>query len=256
MKTKNINDYVSFGREINYLRLIRTNFPYHREYYVKDNLERLIKDIDELNLKVTSKVVWLRNLKEYKERLDKKSKNYTLKREDVNKITDLMDNIERVISAELQGRIVFVITEKRLKVDKLLDEIKDLFAQDVFITLPDLSRFDFNECGKCIAFERATAGAFHILRGTEGILRWFFDRFTSSSGCTDNWGNIIANLKNLSAPPPSEILDQLDAIRLNYRNPTAHPELIYTIDEVQDLLSECIAVVNRIVNHLKENNLI
>ena len=85
---------------------------------------------------------------------------------------------------------------------------------------------------------------------------WFFDKLTNSSGCQDNWGNIIINLKSIPVPPPSEILDQLDAIRVNYRNPTAHPELIYTTDDVQDLLSECIAVVNRVVNHLNDKNLI
>lgn len=256
MKTKNINDYVSFGRGINYLRFVRLGVPYHPKNFVKDSFEKLIRNIDELNLEVTSKVDWFRELKEYKERLDKTSSDFKLERKDVKKIYNLMNKIERVISAELQGRIVFVITEKRIKVEKLLDEIKDLFAQNIFNELPDLPRFDFKEGGKCIAFERSTAGAFHILRGMEGIVRWFFDKLNSSSGCKDDWANIVKNLKSLSVPPPSEILDQLDAIRVNYRNPTAHPELTYTNDDVQDLLSECIAVVNRIVNHLKDKNLI
>ncbi|MBY9021249.1 MAG: hypothetical protein KGD67_09335 [Candidatus Lokiarchaeota archaeon] len=256
MKTKNIKDYVAFGRDINYLRLVEPGFYYHKENFVKDSFERFIENIDELNLEVTSKINWFKELKKYKERLDKTNNDYKLREEDVNEIFPLMDKLNRVINAELEGRIVYVITEKRIKVEKLLDEIKDLFALNIFIELPDLPRFDFKEGGKCIAFERATAGAFHILRGLEGIVRWFFDKFTSSSGCTDNWGNILINLRNISVPPPSEILDQLDAIRVNYRNPTAHPELIYTIDDVQDLLSECIAVVNRIVNHLKDKNLI
>lgn len=256
MKTKNIKDYVAFGREINYLRLVEPGRPYHKSNFVKDSFERFIRNIDELNLEVTSKVIWFKELKEYKEKLDETDSKYTLKMEDVNEIFPLMDKLNRVIIAELQGRIVYVITEKRIKVEKLLDEIKDLFAQNIFNELPDLPRFDFKEGGKCIAFERSTAGAFHILRGMEGIVRWFFDKLNSSSGCKDDWANIVKNLKSLSNPSPSEILDQLDAIRVNYRNPTAHPELTYTNDDVQDLLSECIAVVNRIVNHLKDKNLI
>jgi len=256
MKTKSIIEYVAFGRYITYLRLINPGFSYHKKNFVKDGLERLIKNIDELNLEVTSKVIWFEKLKKYKKRLDKTNNDYKLKQEDVNEITLLMDNLNMVIIAELQGRIVYVITEKRIKVEKLLDKIEHLFAQNVFNELPDLPRCDFREGGKCIAFERTTAGAFHILRSLEGIVRWFFDKLTSSSGCKDNWGNIIINLKSISIPPPSEILDQLHAIRVNYRNPTAHPELIYTTDEVQDLLSECIAIVNRIVNHLKDKKLI
>ena len=206
MKTKSIIRYVSFGRIINYLRFIRPGFVYHDNNGVKDNIGFLIREINELNLEVTSKISWLNELIAYKEELDKKPKDYSIETEDVHKITILVDKIKEVIRAELDGRIVFVITEKRLKVEKLLDNISDIFGLDVFKALPVLPQFDFTESGKCIAFERPTAGAFHILRGTEGILRWFYDKINSSSGCTDNWGNIINNMQQLSTPPPKEIM--------------------------------------------------
>ncbi len=69
-------------------------------------------------------------------------------------------------------------------------------------------------------------------------------------------GPLIVHLRNMTNPPPIEIIDQANAIRRNYRNPTAHPEKIYDMDEVQDLLSECIAVVDRIVNCLKDRGII
>lgn len=256
MKTKNIMEYVLFGRVINFLRFLKDFVPYHKKNMVKDSLEMLISYVDKLNLSVTSRVRWFKLLKDYKELLDKTDKNYQLTKTNVKDLTDLMNRLGPVINAELEGRIVFIITEKRMKVDRLLNNIEDLFAQDVFIKLPFLPKLDFNEGGKCIAFERPTAGAFHVLRSMEGILRWFYDKLNNSSGCSDNWGNVIRNLRSMSAPPPSEIIDQLDAIRLNYRNPTAHPELVYTIDDIQDLLSECIAVVNRIVHHLKDKGII
>lgn len=256
MKTKNIKDFVDFGRSINYLRFILADALYNGKSMVKHSLEMIITSVDELNLLVTANLRWFLDLKEYKEKFDEKNSDYLVTKEDVIEISSLMHNIKETIDAELQGRNVFVITEKRMKVTNLLDDIKKLFAQDVFINLPDLPRFDFNESGKCIAFERPTAGAFHILRGMEGIMRWLYDKLTNSAGCSFNWGKIITNLKNISNPPPHEILDQSDAIRVNYRNPTAHPELIYTIDDAQDLLSECIAVVNRIVYHLRDNNLL
>lgn len=256
MKTEKINEYVLFGRAINFLRFVKDNILYHPKGMVKDSLEILISYVDNLNLSVTSNVRWFIDLKRYKELLDKTDEDYQLTETNVQALTKLMHSLSRVIDAELKGRIVFVITEKRMKVDKLLNNIEDLFAQDIFIKLPNLPKFDFNEGGKCIAFERPTAGAFHVLRSMEGILRWFYDKLNNSSGCSDNWGQVIKNLRHMSAPPPSEIIDQSDAIRVNYRNPTAHPELVYTIDDIQDLLSECIAVVNRIVNHLKDEGII
>ena len=84
----------------------------------------------------------------------------------------------------------------------------------------------------------------------------FYDQLNNSAGCRDLCGTINTNLKNMVNPPPNEIIDQSDAIRKNYRNPTAHPELIYDINEVQDLLTECIAVANRIINYLKKIGLL
>ena len=256
MKTENIIEYVIFGRVINFLRFAKENVPYHAKNMVKDSLEVLISYVDKLNLNVTSNVRWFKYLMGFKELLDNTDKDYQLTKDNVQSLTNHMHSLRCVIDAELEGRSVFVITEKRMKVNRLLNNIGNLFAQDVFIKLPNLPRFDFNEGGKCIAFERPTAGAFHILRGMEGILRWFYDKLNNSSGCSNNWGNVLVNLRSLSNPPPSEIIDQLDAIRVNYRNPTAHPELVYTIDDIQDLLSECIAIVNRIVNHLIDKGLI
>ena len=256
MKKKNIKDFVDFGRSINYLRFIQVDALNNGRSMVKYALETSITSVDELDLIVTANLRGFLALREYKEKFDEKNSDYLVSNEDIQEISSLMHHIKEVIDAELQGKNVFVITEKRMKVPKLLDDIKKLFATDVFINLPDLPRFDFTESGKCIAFERPTAGAFHILRGMEGIMRWLHDKLTNSSGCSYNWGPIINNLKKLSNPPPNEILDQSDAIRLNYRNPTAHPELTYTIDDIQDLLSECIAVVNRIVHHLIDYNML
>jgi hypothetical protein len=47
--------------------------------------------------------------------------------------------------------------------------------------------------------------------------------------------------------PPDALLDTLDRIRVNFRNPTSHPEKIYDLDEVQDLFGLCVDALNRIV---------
>jgi hypothetical protein len=52
--------------------------------------------------------------------------------------------------------------------------------------------------------------------------------------------------------PSVTLLNHLDHIRSGFRNPTAHPEKIYDIDEAQDLLSICIEVTNRMFQELKK----
>lgn len=53
--------------------------------------------------------------------------------------------------------------------------------------------------------------------------------------------------KKCSKRPPRELLDALDRIRENFRNPTNHPDKIYDIEEVQDLFGLCLDVINRMV---------
>ena len=50
------------------------------------------------------------------------------------------------------------------------------------------------------------------------------------------------------------LLTRLNYIKDNYRNPTAHPELFYTFDTAQDLISLCIDVINAMGNDLHWEN--
>jgi len=45
--------------------------------------------------------------------------------------------------------------------------------------------------------------------------------------------------------PPKELLDQLDLLREHFRNPTQHPERVYDLDGVQDLLGLCLNAIKQ-----------
>ena len=123
-----------------------------------------------------------------------------------------------------------IISEKRIDVNKLLFDIKSLLAKDVFDALPDSIQYDLKESGKCIGFECPTASAFHVLRGVEGLLRTLLSKLSPQVDTSQmNWGPLIIELRNLNISDLSILLDNLDRIRDNYRNPTNHPEKIYNI---------------------------
>jgi hypothetical protein len=50
--------------------------------------------------------------------------------------------------------------------------------------------------------------------------------------------------------PKRIIVDHLKNIGQNFRNPTQHPDMIYDIDEVQNLLALCLDVVNRMIKDI------
>jgi len=59
-------------------------------------------------------------------------------------------------------------------------------------------------------------------------------------------------LRRKNKPRPTiKLLDHLDSMRRNFRNPTQHPELFYTMDEAQDLLSHTIGAMNMICRELR-----
>jgi hypothetical protein len=67
-------------------------------------------------------------------------------------------------------------------------------------------------------------------------------------------GALVQTLRNKKRKPrPDEtLLNHLDHIRRNFRNPTDHPDKSYDLDEVQDLFSLVADVLNRIARELPD----
>jgi hypothetical protein len=158
-----------------------------------------------------------------------------------------MEDIYKTLYAEIIGKTAYVVTEKRIDVEKLLNNIERLFPSGIFGRLPNISRYDLTEAGKCVAFERPTAAAFHLLRGTEAVLRYFYTSRVKRKRCPLMWGPIVNHLRAQKKPPDITLLNNLDNIKNSFRNPTQHPEMKYNIDEVQDLFGLCIDVINRMI---------
>ena len=67
------------------------------------------------------------------------------------------------------------------------------------------------------------------------------------------WGPMVEKLRSKNQPKPSsDLLDHLDLIRKNYRNPTQHPDKFYSIDEAQDLLNSTIVAINMISKSIED----
>ncbi len=248
MKKTEIFNYYAFGYDY---RLLRYSSANRTVQDVLATLENTLNYFDILDLEVTKKAAdGLRKLEKELRKMNNKEKvNLKL----ATKITEAVDEIDRTLDAELKMRYTYLITPKRYDTKKLVDNIQELFAQNVFSRMPLLAKFDFSEAGKCIAFDLPTAAAFHILRGTEGVLRFYYCSIVKYGRVASlMWGNIIEHLRKRRDAPPKALLDSLDSIRYNERNPTQHPEAKYGIDEVQDLFAVCIDSVNRMFKDLSK----
>jgi hypothetical protein len=126
-------------------------------------------------------------------------------------------------------------------------------SPDVFSFLPEITQYDLNEAGKCIAFERPTAAAFHLLRGIEAVLRLFYCTLIRTRRVpTLVWGAMTQDLKQRTKTKRyTTLYNNLDNIRYSFRNPTQHPDAIYNIHEAQDLCPLCFEVITRMVRVLR-----
>ena len=156
-----------------------------------------------------------------------------------------------------QLRYAFIVTPKRFELNNLLDQPSNLFGEGVYSRLPSLARFDFAQACRCISYGVATAAAFHLMRGTEGVLRFYYFNIVKKGRLKSPlWGTMIEHLRKRRDAPKTSLIDHLDHIRTNFRNPTQHPDARYDLDEAQDLLSLSIDAVNRMVKDLQERKLI
>ncbi len=166
-----------------------------------------------------------------------------------------MNDIRKTLEVELAGFTAFVVTPKILDTGKLLNNVPSLLRPNVFSDLPEIAQHDLSEAGKCIAFERPTAAAFHLLRGTESVLRNFYCILIHQKRIPPPlmWANMVIDLrKRPKTKMHVTLYNNLDNIRLSYRNPTQHPEKTYDINEAQDLWSLCVEAINRMTTILHE----
>src|SRR5262249_40866727 len=105
---------------------------------------------------------------------------------------------------------------------------------------------------RCITMNLSTAAAFHLMRCVEDCVKLLYFQFVKTGRMEKPmWGPMVEKLKNKNKPKPSpEILDQLDIIRTNFRNPTQHPQKFYNIDEAQDLLNASIVAIGGVCREI------
>ncbi len=255
MQEKTINLYFLFGTSVRFLQDVREGMPIHGNGQILQNVDSVFQKIKDLNLIVSNRSMAAKDLARLYGELKEKEDGYLLTQDDVSQLSKIMSDLKHVIDAETIGHFAYIVTDKKIDTKKLLFNVKSLMDSSVFDNLDDLARYDFSETGKCIAFERPTAAAFHMLRGTESVLRSYYCLHIKRNRLNNPmWGQIVESLrKKKRNSPPKELLDNLDNIRHNFRNPTQHPDKIYDIQEVQNLFWLCVDVVNRMQKEISKS---
>jgi hypothetical protein len=245
MQEKSIAEYYYFGTCYRYLLDADPASSIKGEYLILENLANFLEHLETLGLAVTRRAAW--QLEEFRQELAKCQDGEKLGSDRSARLRKLALDLRITLNAEIVGIKAFITNTKKTAIESLLGGMHALFNPGVYEQFPAIAAYDFGEAGKCIAFERSTAAAFHMLRGTEANLRYYYRSMVRQNRISSEmWGPIVADLKLRNQTKKHTTLNNhLDHIRVSFRNPTQHPDAIYDIHECQDLLSVCIDVNNR-----------
>jgi hypothetical protein len=249
LKKLALSQFLYLGASLRFLQDAEVGMPIHSWGRVLYNLDHFAAEIQRLNLRVTSSVFNLKQLHVLTTELKTSNEDAKLTEEQAKKVRVSMEVVRATLLAEADNLPAYMLSEKRFEVARLVTSPATFLHEHTFTKLPPIAQSDIQEAGRCIAFDTPTAAGFLLLRATERALRAYYSRyFKVKKDEKLMWGPMITRLRNKSkkSRPNKILLDHLDNIRFNFRNPTDHPEKTYGIDEVQDLFSLVADVLNRV----------
>lgn len=247
MESRSILDYIFFGTALRYAQDVSEGWWIHTPGGILPNLDHMLDKLKTFSLPVSHQGSG--DLYTIAAELRETPDDAKMSAEQATRLRGAMSKFRHTLEAEAQLNIAFIATEKRIDVRKLLGDVASLMQPGVMPQLPPIARHDLPAAGRCIAFELPTAAAFHALRATEDVLRQFYRCVIRQNRLKNPmWAGMIDQMAKKQRNRPDEpLLDVLDRIRVNYRNPTNHPDAIYDIHEAQDLFLACLEAISRMV---------
>jgi hypothetical protein len=165
---------------------------------------------------------------------------------------DVINVLESMVVAEASTKRLYLLDQSRFNLEGLLNNPSMMFSSGAFSRLPHIAKQDITSGFQCLAFDQPTASAFHMLRACEAVLKaYYFAAVKRGRLETPMWGNMLDALRK-KRKPDEKLLERLKYVKDSFRNPTSHPEAVYTLTETQDLIGICIDVINRMAEALPD----
>ncbi|MFC3225850.1 hypothetical protein ACFOGJ_01320 [Marinibaculum pumilum] len=163
-------------------------------------------------------------------------------------ISAKIDEFRSVFSAEC--RIIDVYSVEEISIyntSRLVSKGSDIIPRQILSHLPDNVVSEFDNAGRCLAFELPTACGFHSLRGLELVMEKYIQHFGRSIKSLKSWNDYIREIEKLAndgkstQKPSNKVSAMLDRLRELERNPLMHPR--DQLDSVQaDMLFRLCAI--------------
>lgn len=201
-----------------------------------------------------------RYLDEHIMKLDGTEWDNILEEAKISAIHDMLHSFETLLQDELLRSPIYQCDEEQignLSIDKLLAGAHKGYPASFRKHLSPSCIQEIDEAGKCLAFERSTAAGFHVLRSVEISVKQYLAAvpgFVMPPLNRLNWGEYISLLKTNGAG--RTVVDTLQAIKDNYRNPLMHPNDTLNIHDAASLMAVCQSMTEALLKDLADRALI
>jgi hypothetical protein len=188
---------------------------------------------------------------------------------EVGSLRLLIQHFTSVLFAELPQADIYYMTQKRAyKMSMFLKEAEKVLASDVVSIIEDRTKVDIQEAGRCLAYDQNTAAGFHCTRAVEAVARNYYQLIADKhatedgtpTGASIRLNKLIRELTvkygSLGSPidhPLGMILGDLNRIRVIYRNPIMHPEMVLTEKQAIRVFNITTDVITSMVDDVVAN---
>jgi len=160
------------------------------------------------------------------------SRKYPSKDEEFKKYMEFINRVEsqlpiwedRIYSEIGEIIVTQPFLEGTLSPKKLLEGAYSFFEKPIWNKMNDIEKKDLQDFFTCYLHKAFTSAGIMAMRTIESAMRYYYAKITKGK-VKKNWYKILKDLKdNYSSDVDSDLMNLLEYIRDNVRNPLAHPE--------------------------------
>lgn len=170
-----------------------------------------------------------------------------------------VESFRTVFEAECHGVDVYSVGQISIyKTQTLVSNGAKIIPEEYHSDIPAEALAEFDNAGKCLAFDLPTSCGFHALRGLELVMDAYLVAFGINTKRLRSWNMYIQAAKKLiddeNAPskPSPKVAAMLDRMRELDRNPLMHPRDTLDTLSADQLYKLCAITVGEIVRDVRK----
>jgi len=170
-------------------------------------------------------------------------------------LRNTLQEFETIFSAEVATLASYIVSKKGIyDTADLIERAENAIDETARDEIGSAAKSDFQQAGKCLAFELPTASGYHTMRATEAVVRnyWALVRKSNPASISrpPDMAVCINELRAQGEDP--KLMDALDHIKDLHRNTLMHPEAFLNMKDALRLFDIAKSAISLMGDRIKE----